>query len=283
MKIIFPILFFGLALLTSCQKEATNTATDPFNPSVAKVIKNESFGTDTSQKADIYLPANRSDTTKVLVLLHGGSWSAGDKTDLDAFIAILSAQYPNAAIINMNYRLAGIANKYPTQIMDIKLLLDYVEAKRTTWHISNSFGLGGVSAGGQLALMYAYKFDVPKRIKTVVSVVGPTNFLDPYYLSNPLFLSIAGTYIGAPISDTTTYKNASPAYAVTATAPPTFMAYGGSDILVPQSNATLLRQQLINNNIPYEYNFYPTEQHEFSDPILRETAVKITAFIKRYL
>ena len=282
MKTSIIVIIALLFLFTSCQKEVNNL-TDPFDPSVAKVIKNEPFGADTSQKADIYLPANRSDTTKVLVLLHGGSWSAGDKTDLDDFIAVLSAQYPNAAIINMNYRLAGLTNKYPTQITDIKLLLDYVEAHRTTWHISNSFGLGGVSAGGQLALMYAYKFDVQKRIKTVVSVVGPTNFLDPYYLSNPLFLTIAGTYIGAPISDTTTYKNASPAYAVTASAPPTFMAYGGSDILVPESNATLLKQKLISNNIPYEYNFYPTEQHEFSDPVLLETAIKITAFIKKYL
>ena len=42
---------------------------------------NVSYGSNSEQVFDIYLPANRSDDTKIMILVHGGGWTSGDKAD----------------------------------------------------------------------------------------------------------------------------------------------------------------------------------------------------------
>ncbi|MBK7289651.1 MAG: hypothetical protein IPI78_05040 [Chitinophagaceae bacterium] len=66
-----------------------------------KNMLNVAYGTDAQQKMDIYLPANRTATnTKVLILIHGGGWTSGDKTDFSsALIDTLNKRFPNYAIL----------------------------------------------------------------------------------------------------------------------------------------------------------------------------------------
>lgn len=268
-------------VLAGCQKQVDDT--DPVETTVYKEIKNESYGSDTAEKADIYLPAGRNTSaTKVAILLHGGAWSTGDKTDLNDFIKTVQLKYPELAIVNMNYRLAGPANYHPAQINDIKNLLDYLDNKSSIWGISNNYAIGGVSAGAHLALLYSYKYDAAKKIKVVLSVVGPTYFLDPYYVNNPLYQPIVTNFIGKPLSDSASYRDASPAWVVAAGAPPTYMAYGGLDPLVPVANPILLDQKLTTLNVPHQYDFFPTEGHEFTNPTYDTVARKMVAFLKQY-
>jgi len=268
--------------IAGCQKQIDDTQ-NPVEANVYKEIKNEPYGSDSAEKADLYLPAGRNTaTTKVAILLHGGAWSTGDKTDLNDFIRTVQLKYPELAIVNMNYRLAGPANLHPAQINDIKKLLDYLDSKSSTWGIGNNYAIGGVSAGAHLALLYSYKYDVAKKIKVVLSVVGPTYFLDPYYVNNPLYQPIVLNFIGKPISDSASYRDASPAWVVAAGAPPTYMAYGGLDPLVPVANPVLLDQKLTALNVPHQYDFFPTESHEFTTPTYDTVARKMVAFLKQY-
>lgn len=269
--------------LTACQKNIDNTINNTDNPATYREILNEKYGTDTAQKADVYLPANRnSNTTKVAVLLHGGAWLSGDKTDLTAYIRIVQSKYPELAIVNANYRLAGPAAQHPAQMTDIQKLFDYLESKHNEWHISNNFALGGVSAGAHLSLLYAYKYDVAKKVKVALSVVGPTYFLDPYYVNNTAYFPIIQNLVGKPLSDSASYREVSPAYVLSAGAPPTYMAYGGLDPLVPVSNATMLNQKLTTLNIPHQYDFFPNEGHEFQLSTYDTVARKMVAFLKQY-
>ena len=71
---------------------------------------NESYGTDPDQVFDLYLPENRTLATKVLLLVHGGGWNAGDKQDLAGFRDYVLEQLPDVAVVNMNYRLADENN-----------------------------------------------------------------------------------------------------------------------------------------------------------------------------
>ena len=60
-----------MSLFTACQQTEQNTTSQKAAP--AKTFLNVSYGTDTMQRMDVYLPANRSvDRTNVLVLIHGG-------------------------------------------------------------------------------------------------------------------------------------------------------------------------------------------------------------------
>ncbi|MEI9807388.1 MAG: hypothetical protein WDO16_05610 [Bacteroidota bacterium] len=68
---------------------------------------------------DVYLPAGRSKTTtKLIILIHGGAWATGDKSDFNVFVDTLKIRLPDYAICNINYRLANIGgNFFPTRKM----------------------------------------------------------------------------------------------------------------------------------------------------------------------
>jgi acetyl esterase/lipase len=112
MKYYFLILSF---FFIACQKE---DGSDVPSSVPAQTTLNVAFAaTDPLQKMDIYLPANRSTTnTKVIILIHGGAWSTGDKADFTEYVDTLKKRLPGYAIFNINYRLStGTANLFPTQ------------------------------------------------------------------------------------------------------------------------------------------------------------------------
>src|SRR5436190_20202373 len=88
-----------IVTLASCKKEDAVLA--------AQNQANVAYGTDAAQKMDIYLPAGRSgSSTKVIILIHGGGWSTGDKADFNSYVDTLKRRLPGYAIFNINYRLA---------------------------------------------------------------------------------------------------------------------------------------------------------------------------------
>lgn len=285
--VVTSIIAIFLVTLGGCSKELSDDDNiNDFNPAVAKTILDESYGGTTRQVADVYLPANRSAATKVVIMLHGGSWAEGDKSDLTSVINAFRLQWPDAAVINMNYTLANntVGSYHPAQMNDINTLLDYIRDNRSKWQIGESTGLVGVSAGGHLALLYAYAFNSPKRIKTVVSIVGPTDFSDPLYTGNIIFQAVAANLLGKTwAQDPDLHRSVSPALRVTATSPPTFMAYGALDPIVPLSNAIKLRNSLTANGITHTYLEYATEGHEFTNPTILDLTPRVTNFLQTHL
>src|SRR6218665_1017571 len=109
-------------LLAACLLNSACSNDDiPGGDLAASTQLNVAYGSDAAQKADIYLPANRSITsTKVMIMIHGGAWSGGDKTDFSQFVDTLKHRLPDYAIVNINYRLAsGSNNLFPTQENDV--------------------------------------------------------------------------------------------------------------------------------------------------------------------
>ena len=281
-------LFCGILLIwvvSGCNKE-TSAPDDAFNPAVAKTILNEKYGTGTRQVADIYLPANRTNSTPVVILMHGGSWSEGDKADMNDVIALIRAQWPEAALLNMNYSLANgtSANYHPAQMNDINRLLEYLDTKRGQWQIGSDIGITGVSAGAHLGMLYSYAYNATNKIKAVVSVVGPADFSDPFYTSNPIFQLVASNLLGKTwAQDPELHRSVSPALRITAASPPTFLAYAGLDPLVPLSNATTLRNRLQANGVTHTYVEYPTEGHELSPASISNLIPQVISFLKTNL
>lgn len=275
---------FPLALLffVSCSK-APEAIVDPFDPAKPLAIKNVSFGGLPLQKADIYLPANRGATTKTLVLVHGGFWTSGDKSELDTLIVPIQQASPDLAIVNMNYRLAdgNAANRLPAQMVDIQQLLDLLDSQSDKWHIGKQYHLTGISSGGHLAMLYAYGHDPAKRVKSLGTVIGPTNLADDFYKNQPIFQNLALSLIGKTWQqDSALHLQYSPLQVLKSGAPPTFMAYGGLDPIVPVSNPLALMAKLESLNIIYQYNLYPTETHELTSSTIRLIIQNLTTFIR---
>lgn len=288
MHTLLKVQVISLALilvLASCNKEIGGEGNE-YDPAVSKTLKDEAYGAGAPQKADIYLPANRGATTPLLVFLHGGSWAEGNKSDLDEVMTLIRAQWPEAALVNMNYTLANntAATLHPAQMNDIGKLLEYIESKKTLWQVGGKWAITGVSAGAHLGLLYSYAYNTGSKVKAVVSVVGPTDFSDPFYTTNPIFQAVATNYLGKSwLQDPDLHRSVSPALKVTTAAPPTFMAYGALDALVPLSNATTLRNKLQTLGITHTYIEYPTEGHEFSPAAINNLVPQVVNFLKTNL
>ena len=267
--------------LASCSK--TDTAGNTVNIA-AKTMLNEPYGTDPLQKMDIYLPANRSSgSTKVLVLIHGGGWTTGDKNDYATVLDTLKKRLPDYAIFNLNYRLASFPNNlFPTQEIDTKAAIDFINGNRGNYLVSDKFVLMGASAGAHLSLLNAYKYHSNVNVKACVDFFGPTDMVDMY--NNPVAypaLSIAALLSGTPTTNPSMYAQSSPMTYVNAQSCPTIILQGGLDPLVnPTTQSLALKNKLTSFTITNEYVFYPLGGHgDWDAATFTDAYDKIQAFL----
>jgi len=117
-----------------------------------------SYGTDPLQTYDLYLPANRSTTeTDVIILVHGGSWTGGDKDDVFGIVELLQETMPGYAIANINYRLTIDPDAlFVDHIADVESVVLDIANRNEEFGVSQDMAMAGVSAGGHMTLLYAY-------------------------------------------------------------------------------------------------------------------------------
>src|SRR5690606_19247201 len=92
----------------------------------------------------------------------------------------------------------------------------------------------------------------------VTSIVGPTDFTDPFYANNPNF-SLALQLLtdsNAYPSGTNLADAVSPVYQVTTSSSPTIMFYGVSDAIVPISNGISLETALTTTSVTNSLHMY---------------------------
>ena len=280
------IFLLSITVLISCSTDDSNDGgSEVLNPLESYEELNIAYGNDSDQVFDLYLPANRTLTTKTVILVHGGGWTSGDKADMNAFKDFIKDQMPNYAIVNINYRLSDEDNPpFPMQINDITSVVDYLESNENVYTISDDIGFVGVSAGAHLSLLWSYAFDTENQVDMVCSVVGPTNFTDPAYLdnaNNPLYEEIINTF---GINTTTEFlEEVSPYHRATIDSPPTILFYGGQDPLIPATQGTDMRDKLEELNVINEFTLYPSEGHGWIGLNLLDTSLKLKTFIETYL
>lgn len=279
MKLLITLLLAGSTLI-ACNK--SKDGNDNGNGS-AVTMKDVAYGNDASQKMDIYLPAGRTtSTTKVIVLVHGGGWTAGDKAEFDPYIGTLQQRLPDYAIFNINYRLAvNNVNRFPAQENDVKAAVEFIANKLSEYNVSNKVVLLGFSAGAHLALLQGYKHTSAIKPKAIISFFGPTDLVDMYNnpasMYAPLLLeALLGT---KPTQDLNAYQQSSPTFFVNGSVAPTLLLHGGQDNLVAYSQSIILRDKLQAAGVVNQYIFYPNEGHGWYGPTLNDSFDKVEAFL----
>lgn len=282
--IITVFMFLFILINFSCSKN--DGPTEFLDNSKEETRLGMVYGTTTQQVFDLYLPANRSPlTTKTLILVHGGSWVGGDKSNMDYLVNILKQNLPTYAIANMNYRLATAGNPaFPMQINDIQLLISALKGSRFNFGISEQFGLIGVSAGGQLSLLYSYGFNNSNDVKMVCSIVGPTDFTDPNYLNNPILFDSFTGVTGVNYNENPEfYQQISPLYRATSTSPPTLLLYGNQDPLVPTTQGVNMNARLDELGVYNEFTLYNGGHADWAIPDQLDAYGKVITFIQNKL
>lgn len=280
----FLVGLFLSATITSCNKGNSTDVTKD-TAMVELNMKNVSYGNDTAQKLDAYLPANRGTAnTKVILFVHGGSWVGGDKSEFNDAIAAIRTKLPGYSIFNTNYRLASNQNRFPSQIKDIESAINFIETNAAEYKVNaNKICLVGASAGAHLALLHAYKNNSDGRIKAVVDLFGPADLTD-LYNNHPIpeqaryvLLNLFGK---TPSSGATLYQHASPINYVSTHSVPTCIFHGSNDIVVPVSQSNALKAKLLANNVKVEMTTYALEGHGWYGKNLVDTYAKTVKFIK---
>jgi acetyl esterase/lipase len=245
-----------------------------------------SYGTDSLQRMDIYLPAGRSATyTKSIVLIHGGGWNSGSKSDFASYIDSFKRRLPDYAIFNIDYRLVTNTNLFPAQENDVKAALDFITANASQYQINKEkIALLGASAGAHLALLQAYKYpQLP--VKAVIDFFGPTDltamYRKPWHPMIPYLLQmLTGT---TPEAKPEVYEASSPAHFVTPQSPPTLILQGGGDQVVHPSQSYLLKKKLEQANVVHDMVVYPGERHGWRGKALTNSFDRIESFLKENL
>ena len=284
LKHLFIILFVVTSFSCSDSNSTNDTSESNLNPNDYFEELNISYGPDAKQTFDLYLPANRTMETKVLILIHGGGWTSGDKSDMLFLKEIIRQDLPNMAIVNLNYRLADDnTSPFPMQINDINSAIDVLKEINDAYVFSEDYGFIGVSAGAHLSMLWSYAHDTDHNSKMVCSIVGPTNFTDPAYLNStePYVQTLMALYR----TDVTTafLEEVSPFHQATSSAPPTILFYGGQDPIVPTSQGTDMRDKLLQLGVTNEFTLYPTAGHGWTGPELLDTRAKLNLFIQTHL
>ena len=281
MKNILPILF--LLSLFACRKE--NSEVDP-GPGPDSVSVDVSYGNDSAQMMDVYLPAERNAaTTRFMVLIHAGRWKDGDKSQFTGFVDSLRKRFPSWAFFNVNYRLYKDGkNVFPTQENDIKAALEFILNKSAEYQVSKTHVLIGASAGGHLALLQAYKNStVPP--KAVVSFFGPTDLAALYKEATDLYVQISLTALTGttPQLHSDTYRQSSPIQFVNSKSCPTLILHGDKDPMVPISQSQLLKAKLDHEGVANELVVYPGLGHGWVGSPLTDSFNHLEAFLHQYL
>lgn len=292
MKLRWFILFLAFGIFwtsVSCSSDNSPSAEqqDEILPLEAASMLDVSYGSNTQQKYDIYLPAARTKTkTKVIILVHGGGWTEGDKTDMSGYVTLLQEVHPNHAVVNMNYVLADVNTAaFPNQYLDLQAVIAKLTAESETLQILPEFGLIGVSAGAHISLMYDSVYDTNNSVKMVCDVVGPTNFTDPFFTDNPNFEFLLSLLVDeAAYPDGTDYAVAnSPALQLSSTTSPTILFYGNQDPLVPLENGQLLNDNLEAINIPHSFTIYAGGHGDWEPASYLDLQNRLTNYINEFL
>ena len=271
-------------IFSSCKPDPTPIAQEKDLP--AKNLQNVHYGKDSRQVMDIYLPKDRSiNHTKSLILIHGGGWNSGSKAEFITYIDSFKTRLPDYAIFNLNYRLVSGGQLFPTQEQDVKAAVDFIVDSAANFHISkDGLVLLGVSAGGHLALLQAYKNASPK-IQAVIDYFGPTDLLtmynNPWHPLVPMALQmITGT---SPQLNPNLYFSSSPIQYISPQAPPTLILHGGKDEIVDVSQSKLLAEKLKAAGVPHQLKIYPSERHgRWYGKTLTSSFNHIEAFLKQH-
>jgi acetyl esterase/lipase len=224
-----------------------------------------------AQTLDLYLPKRSGQAVALVVFVHGGAFSGGDKREVLAVPTLLDQGY---GVASVNYRLSGEA-PFPAGVQDVKAAVRWLRAHAGEYGIDPvRFAVWGASAGGYLANMVGVsggQFSglddvslgnptVSSQVQVVVSWYGPSDFaaMDAQERQIRECAGRAQTHddagspesvwLGAPVQTAPLTHAANPiAWLPSAPAgslPAFLLGHGSADCTVPPGQSTELAQAL---------------------------------------
>lgn len=123
-------------------------------PAHVRVLRDLSYGPETLQRMDVYLPQSAVTNAPVLLMVHGGAWRGGDKA-AQAVVENKAAYWVSKGwvLVSINYRLLPDAGPLE-QLQDLVQALGMAQSMSSRWGADPSkFVLMGHSSGAHLVAL----------------------------------------------------------------------------------------------------------------------------------
>ena len=283
----YLLLLFVVSItlfITGCFGKLVNNYYAPlsvdWNENVGTIYTDIVFGEWSDTSYDLYIPETLKEKKEcaLILFIHGGSFTEGDKADEDAWCKFFASEgYITATV---NYSLMGEGKDSNINLMNEQIFACVEAIKADCFargYDIKQMATSGQSAGGHLAMLYAYSHyeDSPIPVKFVFQQTGPASFhiedwggevtKDSYSEVINAVLGWSGKEITEEMVADGSYRNfideISPAYLVDENTVPTLCAYGTKDGVVPPSIKFVLFEQFKKYNVSYEYVEYKKSNH----------------------
>jgi acetyl esterase/lipase len=236
-------------------------------------------------RLDLYRPAPDPRPAPGVVVIHGGAWQAGDRTQLELLNPYLAAR--GYLVASIDYRLAP-AHPFPAARDDVLEALAFLKRRAADFGLdAGRLVLLGRSAGGQLALLVAYSAADP-AIRGVIAFYAPADLRWGYaHPSNPAIIDSCGmldAFLGGPPERfAAAYDAAEPVGFVSAGSPPTLLIHGLRDPMVSPHHSERLDELLAAAGRPHLLLRLPWATHgcdyAFSGPCGRISTAAVEHFL----
>ncbi|MBX7221075.1 MAG: alpha/beta hydrolase [Blastocatellia bacterium] len=292
----FMALVFGIGSIPAARSMAQGGQ--------PQTIRNIEFGrvNNVPLLLDLYLPQNPAGPLPVVVWIHGGGWTSGDKS-----LATTSVQVQQTsrgyAVASINYRLSGTA-KFPAQIEDCKAAIRWLRANAGKYGLNpDRIGVWGSSAGGHLVALLgtsggvaelegtAGNLDQSSRVQAVVDWFGPGNLATMASQSLPCSVidhnsanSPESQLVGCALpSCPDKAAAASPVTYVTPDEPPFLLMHGTMDCVVPPGQSQELFDRLKAAGVNATLVFLPGAGHGGPEFVTTESRNRVETFLDAHL
>ena len=253
---------------------------------------NVSYGDKAEERVDIFIPhsAKNNENNGCLLFIHGGSWAGGDKAEESLKCRVVANQgYVTAT---MNYSVFSESNQdsYNVWLVMEQISKAFVKIQQFCKEKGVNITMGataGYSAGGHLAMLYAYSQadKVPFKIAFTASLAGPADFSKELWGDS--YLAIANRLLGKEVVQNTASENleeamnsVEPLSRLTKNAPPTLLAYGGRDDLVKAKNGEAMFSKCKELGVECDYLLFKHSKHLMLLDIFKR--VKYNRYLGKY-
>lgn len=248
------LVCLGAGLLTGCTLPR----------GAARVERNVVYGQVGSKRLvmDMLFPAATNSPRPVIVSLHGGAWTQGNKSVGTSWLAAPELIKRGYVFTSINYRLAP-RHKFPAQLEDAKCAVRFLRAHAAEYNLDpNRIVVMGSSAGGHIAALVGTAdadvgFDTSggwtnesSRVQAVVDMFGHSDLYYAVQRGEGLRL-IAQAVFGSKNSEEI-LRRASPVTYVSPDDPPFLLVHGEHDGIVPLRQSELMKAALEKAGVPVE-------------------------------